>query len=741
MKKRIQLLLGATLIAFTGLGQAFGQVTIDGTSNDVNYRTLASYTSGNDGFGSTNNIDELNFYVDGNDIYIGVPGDLDNDNNIVIWLNFSGYDGQDAGGVIGESGENGVFGSGGFDGAKLDFEVDYGFAFNEGNGTTDFFLDAARYGNTGIIFESAFVGQSDQSGNSVSIPSTDIANLFDSNTIELAYDNGGGAGEGLEFKIDISNLPGVDSTQTVQIFVAIANAGGFMSNEFIPSGSYTGANLGNDGDVGGLTGDYFTSAELLQHNVEITGNAGWRLISIPKTGAMVSDISDDTAVQGVTGGSDASASSNVFTYDDTGSYETPSNVSTAITNGYGLAVYFYDNTSAGSSELPLTLDVAGTVPSSDVGVTLNKSNTAGTSAGTGAADSYYTLVGNPFASNYNLNSITVTGGAIQDNVQFWNDGSSSYSAQDRTGPYIVSPWQAFWVEVLNANGATSITFPTSGETTSSATGTFFSKENPNSADIAFTLSSETTFDEAIKLSFRSYAELGMDRADASKLVPLITEYATMAFVGEYQNEEKLKSVESLPSDLEEAITIPVRSTLVGVSGEFTFSWEGLEALSNKMSFTLHDYDTGSDIDMSAVTSYTFTAEANAASKKGTVLLPAVAESESNNAENRFGITITPNTSVGIDDEIDAPTEFALGQNYPNPFNPTTNIQYSVGEAGPVNITVYNVMGQKVAELLNTTKSAGSYQVSWNATGQASGIYYYRLTAPGQVLTRQMTLIK
>ena len=65
----------------------------------------------------------------------------------------------------------------------------------------------------------------------------------------------------------------------------------------------------------------------------------------------------------------------------------------------------------------------------------------------------------------------------------------------------------------------------------------------------------------------------------------------------------------------------------------------------------------------------------------------------------------------------------------------------MGEAGPVTITVYNVMGQKVAELLNTTKSAGSYQVSWNATGQASGIYYYRLSAPGQVLTRQMTLIK
>jgi hypothetical protein len=120
---------------------------------------------------------------------------------------------------------------------------------------------------------------------------------------------------------------------------------------------------------------------------------------------------------------------------------------------------------------------------------------------------------------------------------------------------------------------------------------------------------------------------------------------------------------------------------------------------------------------------------------------SVVKSKSTNESSRFGITLTPSTSVSIDDEIDAPTEFTLGQNYPNPFNPTTNINYSVGEAGPVNITVYNTMGQKVAELLNTTKSAGSYQITWNATGVASGIYYYRLTAPGQVLTRQMTLIK
>ena len=567
---------------------------------------------------------------------------------------------------------------------------------------------------------------------------TAFLNMFDSSTNGLESTDAAVTGN------EDSGLPTGLTSGTNAYIVGSASQDNFQYN--CPSiADATAANIlssfMNENNYTTSTTTTYSTVGCNYRDASISGDAGWRLLSIPKSSATVSDISDDTAIQGVTGGSDPGATSNVYTYDNTGAYETPTNVSTAITNGYGLAVYFYNNTTNGSSALPLTLDVSGLDPSSDVGVTLNKSNTAGTSEGSGAADSYYTLVGNPFASNYNLNSVTVTGGAIQDNVQFWNDGTSSYSAQDRTTPYIVSPWQAFWVEVLNANAATAITFPTSGETTSSVTGTFFSKENPNNVDIEFTLSSETTFDEAIKLSFRDYAEFGMDRADASKLVPLVANYATMAFVGEYQNEEKLKSVESLPSALEEAITIPLRPNLVGVSGEFTFSWDGIEKLTNKMSLTLHDYETGTDIDMTEFDSYVFTAQANKVAKGNSVLLPVVAETESNNDENRFGITIAPNTSVGIDDEITMVDEFTLDQNYPNPFNPTTNIKYSVGEAGPVNITVYNVMGQKVAEVLNTTKSAGSYQVSWNATGQASGIYYYRLTAPGVVLTRQMTLIK
>ncbi|MEP2446247.1 MAG: T9SS type A sorting domain-containing protein [Balneola sp.] len=465
---------------------------------------------------------------------------------------------------------------------------------------------------------------------------------------------------------------------------------------------------------------------------EITGDAGWRMLSFPISGGAVEDISDDTAIQGVSGGDNTGATSNFMTYDNTGAFETPASVSTNLGNGYGFIAYFYDNTDAGSSELPITLDAAGTEPSSDVSVDLNVSNTV--------SSSYYTMAGNPYASNFNLNSITATGGSIQNNVHFWDNGSDSYSALDRTTPYIVEPWQGFWVETTSSD-VTAISMPKSGKTSSAATGTFFSKDNPNSGDINFTLSSETTFDKAIRLSTRPNAVLGYDVDDASKFTPLVNSYATMSFVGEIENEDKLQSVFSVPSNLEEEITIPLQVSAYNASGEFTFAWENVETVSENWDITLTDYETGNTVSLRDASSYTFTVNQQAQKSTRSVLAVATTMESNDGDSNRFGITITPSTSVGIDDEIDAPTEFTLGQNYPNPFNPTTNINYSVGEAGPVNITVYNVMGQKVAELLNTTKNAGSYQLTWNATGVASGIYYYRLTAPGQVLTRQMTLIK
>lgn len=516
------------------------------------------------------------------------------------------------------------------------------------------------------------------------------------------------------------------------------------------AGTFTTTNVQSGNDVRGImthgyrgTGETGTRwdevmlAESLSDVVSkfyltISGNAGWRMLSFPVTGGSVEDIADNTAIQGVTGGDNADKASNFQTYDGDGAYQTPADNATAIGDGYGFITYFYDNTDAGSSELPLTLDVFGNEPSSDVNVTLNTS--------TQANGSYFTMVGNPFASNFDLSAVTVNGGSIQNNVQFWDDGSDTYMAQDRSTPFVAGTWQGFWVE--SSDGASDITFPTSGKTSSSATGTYFSKERPEAqiADVSFELSSERTLDKALRLSFRPEAELGWDIDDASKFIPLTENYATLGFVGD----EKVQSVFSVPTTLEENVELALQESLVGVHGEFTLHWEGMDRIPEGLQLTLHDYQTGATINMQVQDAYTFEASASA-EKRATpmsVLTGPVAELQRAKETDapRLGITITANTSVS-NEPGETPDAFALEQNYPNPFNPTTSIQYSVANAGEVQLTIYNVMGQRVETLVSGTKSAGTYRVSWDAGNMASGIYYYRLQAGNQVVTRQMTLIK
>lgn len=86
------------------------------------------------------------------------------------------------------------------------------------------------------------------------------------------------------------------------------------------------------------------------------------------------------------------------------------------------------------------------------------------------------------------------------------------------------------------------------------------------------------------------------------------------------------------------------------------------------------------------------------------------------------------------------------QNYPNPFNPNTQIQYNISKASDVDLSIYNIRGQKVCTLVKSFKNAGNYQVNWNGkttTGDdvSSGIYYCRLKSSQGILTHKMLLIK
>lgn len=76
----------------------------------------------------------------------------------------------------------------------------------------------------------------------------------------------------------------------------------------------------------------------------------------------------------------------------------------------------------------------------------------------------------------------------------------------------------------------------------------------------------------------------------------------------------------------------------------------------------------------------------------------------------------------------APSQYSLGQNYPNPFNPTTTIKFDLPEPAKVSLIVYDIVGRKVAELVNEEKAAGYHSITWNAAGVASGVYLARFIA-------------
>jgi hypothetical protein len=88
-----------------------------------------------------------------------------------------------------------------------------------------------------------------------------------------------------------------------------------------------------------------------------------------------------------------------------------------------------------------------------------------------------------------------------------------------------------------------------------------------------------------------------------------------------------------------------------------------------------------------------------------------------------------------------PLNFQIFQNYPNPFNPNTTISYQLSKTSEVELSIYNLLGQKVAMLVNKKQAAGTYNVEWNALVFASGIYYYKIQAGAFKQIKKMILIQ
>jgi hypothetical protein len=162
------------------------------------------------------------------------------------------------------------------------------------------------------------------------------------------------------------------------------------------------------------------------------------------------------------------------------------------------------------------------------------------------------------------------------------------------------------------------------------------------------------------------------------------------------------------------------------SGTVTLSWNTQNIQNNvpaNVTLTLRDNSSNQNVNMRSSSSYSF----------------------STSSTRQFTIAGSV-TGVGQGDGI--PTDYALNNNYPNPFNPSTVLSYALPARSNVKLEIYNVLGQRVAQLVDGQRDAGVYTATWNAGRMSSGLYFCRLEAtsvhdPGRhfVNIRKMILLK
>jgi hypothetical protein len=104
-------------------------------------------------------------------------------------------------------------------------------------------------------------------------------------------------------------------------------------------------------------------------------------------------------------------------------------------------------------------------------------------------------------------------------------------------------------------------------------------------------------------------------------------------------------------------------------------------------------------------------------------------------------TLMRGTVVRVADNLSVPTEYALRQNFPNPFNPSTTIVFELPAKTMVRLTAYDLLGREIATLVDEDKTAGVYEVLFDASRMASGVYFYRLEAGGYCATKRMVILK
>ena len=468
----------------------------------------------------------------------------------------------------------------------------------------------------------------------------------------------------------------------------------------------------------------------------VSGNAGFRMLSSPVAGTIYDELLAPFWIQGMTNGDTESGTANVWTYNaGTSAWTSLSNLTTdSYTAGAGILIYVFTDVDGDGDD-----DIAGGV---NVGIVNGTENSATVSISTTA--SAWNLLGNPFVSTIGADQLFSDNSNYTSTVYVYDDANSQYntwngSAGDLSNG-LIAPYQGFWIQ----SGSSGTTFQFTSSCKSSSIGTFYKTMNDSSGSVAFQFSSGS-YSSTAYLSFNIDALEGIDNADAYKLLPLgASDHLTSIFyVGEVAlNISNLPYdvTNSMAADMDVMLLTAASDSFYTSTGNVSMSWD-IGNLPAGKTIYLVDQLTLNTLDLQTEDSYSFDLQEkggfSATGDTNQALYPR-------QGQNRFQVLIN-STTVSVDEEL-LPIQYALHPAYPNPFNPITSLRYDLPEQAKVTLTIYDLMGREITQLVNTTQEAGYRSVKWNATDMhgkpvSAGIYLYQIRTADFVQTRKMVLLK
>lgn len=516
---------------------------------------------------------------------------------------------------------------------------------------------------------------------------------------------------------------------------------GLTTTQMLDSTIYYGFDFENTWDIAdGFGFPYLREVGEHRFNaLQIEGNEGWRIFTTPIDSITFGELLDPLWTQGFTGADYEEGTPNVYVWDEsTGSFTALENATDIVTPGVGFIVYVFDDQNLNGSPdgFPKTILLEGEGLSGDNNLSITYTEEGENS------EAGWNLVGNPYGHPIMWGSDNgQTGSNISESFYVWNAAAGQYQSHNGlTGTLenaVIAPGQGFWVKAMGAD-------PQLGFTSQTRTQGGILRKKAPLPQIKLTLTSGGQTSATVVM-FNEDAAIGNDPLDAYKLSSLNATYLSL---GTVEGEEgSLMDIQALPLSFEQELILDLKADHSGLGGESFLSWE-LEALLEDIHVEIHDLETGKVVDVFSDTEYSFAMAMDSSSKRKQVKLSKPAHGiitptavKAKQSVAHFRLRILKGTGVSVEQESGLPTDFALNQNYPNPFNPSTMISFQLPVSSEVTLQVFDLMGRKVATLVDGNVEAGHHQVPFNAGDLASGMYIYRLKAGANVFTKKLTLIK